>query len=54
MDRLFYTASELGDFSLIWHLLGTARGVATRGGTREAGPPWPSPWGPSRHWSTAP
>jgi undecaprenyl-diphosphatase len=36
MDRLFYTASELGDFSLIWHLLGTARGVATRGGTREA------------------
>ena len=36
LDRVFYTASELGDFSLIWHLLGTARGVATRGGTREA------------------
>ena len=43
MDRLFYTASELGDFSLIWHLLGTARGVATRGGTREA-----APWEPNR------
>ena len=36
LDRLFYTASELGDFSLIWHLLGTARGVTLRGGTREA------------------
>lgn len=31
IDRLFYTASELGDFSLIWHLLGTAQGVR-RGG----------------------
>ena len=30
-DRLFYTASELGDYSLIWHLLGTAKGVR-RGG----------------------
>ncbi len=30
-DRLFYTASELGDYSLIWHLLGTAQGVR-RGG----------------------
>ena len=36
MDRLFFTASELGDFSLVWHLLGTARGVTRRGGTREA------------------
>ena len=36
LDRLFYTASELGDFSLIWLLLGTARGVTLRGGTREA------------------
>ena len=26
-DRLFYVASELGDFSLIWHILGTAQGV---------------------------
>ncbi len=26
-DRVFYTASELGDFSLIWHLLATARGL---------------------------
>jgi undecaprenyl-diphosphatase len=28
-DRLFYAASELGDFSLIWHLLGAARGVTS-------------------------
>jgi undecaprenyl-diphosphatase len=28
-DRLFYGASELGDFSLIWHLLGAARGVTS-------------------------
>jgi undecaprenyl-diphosphatase len=26
-DRLFYAASELGDFSLIWFLLGAARGL---------------------------
>ena len=36
LDRVFYTASELGDFSLIWHLLGTARGVTSRRGSREA------------------
>lgn len=28
VDRLMYTASELGDFSLAWHLLSTARGLA--------------------------
>jgi undecaprenyl-diphosphatase len=28
-DRLFYGASELGDFSLIWHLVGAARGVTS-------------------------
>jgi undecaprenyl-diphosphatase len=28
-DRLFYAASELGDFSLIWHLVGVARGVTS-------------------------
>ncbi len=27
VDRLFYAASELGDFSLIWLLLGTARAL---------------------------
>jgi undecaprenyl-diphosphatase len=27
VDRLFYVASELGDFSLIWHLLGAAQGA---------------------------
>ena len=29
-DRLFQTASHVGDFSLIWHALGIARGVARR------------------------
>lgn len=28
-DRLFYGASELGDFSLIWHLFGVARGLTS-------------------------
>jgi undecaprenyl-diphosphatase len=27
-DRLFTTASHLGDFSLIWHLVGLGRGLA--------------------------
>lgn len=31
IDRAFYTASELGDFSLLWHLLATAQGLR-RGG----------------------
>ncbi|WP_436795349.1 phosphatase PAP2 family protein [Actinospongicola halichondriae] len=26
-DRIFYTASELGDFSLIWHLVATTKGL---------------------------
>jgi len=26
-DRLFYVASELGDFALIWHLAGAARSL---------------------------
>lgn len=26
-DRVFYTASELGDFSLIWHIVNGARGL---------------------------
>ncbi len=29
-DRLFLTASHLGDFSLIWHLIGIARGIVKR------------------------
>lgn len=28
VDRVFYSASALGDFSLIWHLLGAARSLA--------------------------
>jgi undecaprenyl-diphosphatase len=27
VDRVFYLASELGDFSLIWHLIGAAQGL---------------------------
>ena len=30
LDRLFLTASTLGDWSLVWHLLGVARGVIRR------------------------
>jgi undecaprenyl-diphosphatase len=30
LDRLFYTASAAGEFSLIWHVAGAARAVATR------------------------
>jgi undecaprenyl-diphosphatase len=29
LDRAFYGVSELADFSLIWHLLGAARGVTS-------------------------
>ena len=28
-DRIFTAASELGDFSLIWHLVGSARGLTS-------------------------
>jgi undecaprenyl-diphosphatase len=28
VDRLMYAASELGDYSLIWHLLGSGRAMA--------------------------
>lgn len=27
VDRVFYTASELGDFSVLWHMIGCARGL---------------------------
>ncbi len=29
LDRVMYGASTLGDWSLIWHLIGTARGVTS-------------------------
>ena len=29
LDRLFYTASAAGEFSLVWHLAGAARAAAT-------------------------
>ncbi|MGH9134731.1 MAG: phosphatase PAP2 family protein [Ilumatobacteraceae bacterium] len=29
-DRVFTTASHLGDWSLIWHLIGVTRGIAKR------------------------
>ena len=28
LDRVMYVASELGDFSLVWHLVSTARAIA--------------------------
>ena len=28
VDRLFYAASNLGDFSLIWHIVGGIRAVS--------------------------
>ncbi len=31
LDRFFYTASELGNFSLIWHVLGIAKGLGPAG-----------------------
>ena len=41
-DRIFYTASELGDHSLIWHLLGTAQGVVRPDGAARAVRLWTS------------
>ena len=35
-DRLFYDATELADFSLIWHLTGVARGLLRPKREREA------------------
>lgn len=35
-DRLFYAASELGDFSLVWLLLGAARAVRSEADERAA------------------
>jgi undecaprenyl-diphosphatase len=35
-DRLMYTVTELADFSLLWHLVGTWRGVVSEQHEREA------------------
>ena len=35
-DAVFTTASELGDFSLIWHLTGAARGITSEARATEA------------------
>ena len=35
-DRLFYGASEVGDFSLVWHLIGAARGLLSERKADEA------------------
>jgi undecaprenyl-diphosphatase len=35
-DRAFYAASELGDYSLLWHIVGTARGLRSDRDTAEA------------------
>jgi undecaprenyl-diphosphatase len=36
VDRVFYTASELGDWSLIWHLAGAGQGVILSDGFARA------------------
>ncbi len=36
VDHVFYSASHLGDFSLIWHLLGTYKALAPGNRPREA------------------
>jgi undecaprenyl-diphosphatase len=36
LDRMFYTASELGDWSLLWHLLGASQGVLLCNGLERA------------------
>lgn len=36
IDRAFYTASELGDWSFVWHLLGATEGVLLRDGLARA------------------
>lgn len=36
VDRVFYTASELGDWSLLWHLLALEKGVRRGGDVDEA------------------
>ena len=36
LNQLFYTASELADFSLLWHIAGATRGIVRRKGHREA------------------
>ena len=35
-DQIFYAASQLGDFSLLWHLLGVTRSLVSDEGIREA------------------
>jgi undecaprenyl-diphosphatase len=30
MDRIFYTASAVGDFSLVWHTIGLSRAISRR------------------------
>ena len=35
-DRVFYTASELGDYALLWHLLATGQGFTRRNGFERA------------------
>lgn len=48
-DAVFSTASRLGDFSLIWHLIGVLRAVSARTGSSGSGGAASS----SRAWSEA-
>jgi undecaprenyl-diphosphatase len=36
IDRVMYSVTELADFSLLWHLLGTARGLRSQDDARAA------------------
>ncbi|MDP6965403.1 MAG: phosphatase PAP2 family protein [Acidimicrobiales bacterium] len=36
LDRTFYLASELADFSVLWHIMGLSRGLAGGSAQREA------------------
>jgi undecaprenyl-diphosphatase len=36
VHRVFYVASELGDWSLVWHLVGAGQGVVVRNGVNGA------------------
>jgi undecaprenyl-diphosphatase len=36
LDRVFYAATELGDWAILWHLTGAARGLVREHGLEEA------------------
>ena len=36
LDKTFYLASELADFSVLWHIMGLSKGLASGSAQREA------------------